>query len=59
MNKEFKELAEGDTFTFNSIEYIKTATVKVSCCRSINAHTVGDEKNRTFLQPDTQVTVNN
>jgi hypothetical protein len=58
MIKKFSEIAEGETFTHKGIEYKKTATVKVSCCRSINAHATANEKNTTFLSPNVEVEVN-
>lgn len=54
---QFKDVAVGTKFTLNSIQYIKTDSVKVSCCRSINAHTSSDASQKTFVQPLTEVQV--
>lgn len=58
MNKTFGELARGTRFTLNGTEYVKTEEVKVSCCRTVNAHLVSDSNNRTYVQPTTVVVVN-
>ena len=58
MNKQFKELNEGDIFTHNNMQYKKIASVKVSCCRSINAEQVDNVNQRTFILPNTEVEVN-
>jgi hypothetical protein len=58
MNKKFSELAVGERFTLNGMEYIKTQEVKVSCCRSINAQAVNDVNNKTFVGTNTVVVVN-
>lgn len=58
MNKQFKDLADGEIFKHNSLEYKKIALVKVSCCRSINAEETTNANNRTFIQPLTEVEVN-
>jgi len=34
---KFKEVAVGQKFTLNDIEYVKINPVKVSCCRSVVA----------------------
>lgn len=58
MTKKFSELANGERFTLNGVEYIKTQEVKISCCRSINAQAVVDANNKTFVPPNTTVSVN-
>jgi hypothetical protein len=58
MQKSFKDLILGETFKMNNVDYIKVAEVKVSCCKSINAHIVGDPNQRTFFPPGTPVEVN-
>jgi hypothetical protein len=58
MNKQFSELAVGERFTVNGMEYVKMQEVRVSCCRSINAQAVNDINNKTFIGPTTTVTVN-
>lgn len=54
---KFSDVANGTQFVANGIEYIKTETVKISCCRSINAHAVGNEANTTFITPNADVEV--
>ncbi len=58
MEKAFKDLNVGDIFTINNANYVKVAEVKVSCCRSVNAHVVGSPAQRTFFPPGTPVQVN-
>ena len=58
MNKVFSELAVGDRFQLNSINYIKIQEVSVSCCRSINAQDVNNPSSKTFVQASTTVTIN-
>jgi predicted CxxxxCH...CXXCH cytochrome family protein len=58
MNKLFSELAVGDRFTSNGQEYIKIQDVRVSCCRSVNCHSVGNVNSKSFIHPSTMVTVN-
>jgi hypothetical protein len=58
MLKLFKDVAENTNFNKDGIEYIKTATVRVSCCKSINARTVGDANQTIFVSPETEVETN-
>jgi hypothetical protein len=58
MDKNFSEVSVGGRFTLNSLEFIKTETVRVSCCQSINAQAVNDPSNRIFVQDSTVVTIN-
>lgn len=58
MNKQFKDLQDGEAFTLNGISYTKIPSVKVSCCRSINAAETANNNNQTFIQPLTEVSVN-
>jgi hypothetical protein len=58
MIKPFKDVNEGDTFTLNGLEFKKTALVKVSCCKSINAEQSANASNRIFVQPNQEVEVN-
>ena len=58
MLKKLKELKVGDQFTYAGTQYVKMNPVKVSCCRSVNMHVVGNTAQRTFLNPDVEVTVN-
>lgn len=58
LEKVFSDIPVGSQFTVNGIEYIKTDTVRVSCCQSINAHVVNDPNARVYFQDSTTVTVN-
>jgi hypothetical protein len=58
MIKQFKDLLDGEVFKINELEYKKVQAVKISCCRSINAESTSDANNKTFLQPLTEVEVN-
>jgi hypothetical protein len=57
MNKPFSEVADNTVFTWNGKQYTKMATVKVSCCKSINAVAVDNNKERIFVQPQQDVEV--
>lgn len=59
MQIEFKDVNVNQNFTYDNKNYVKVNTVKVSCCRSVNCHVVGNAKDRTFLQPNTKVEVQN
>lgn len=59
MQKSFKDVAIGEQFDFNNKKYVKVNAVKVSCCRSVNCHVVGNANDRTFIQPDIKVEVKN
>jgi hypothetical protein len=58
MQNTFKDVEVGTTFKVNNIEYVKMADVKVSCCKVINAHIVGQPNQRTFFTPGTLVDTN-
>lgn len=58
MNKVFSQLSEGARFTLNGNNYIKIREVKVSCCKTVNAHLASDPNNRTYIRPETTVIVN-
>lgn len=57
MQKEFQQLNVNDKFTYNNKEYTKVQTVKITCCKSINAQAVADNKDKIFVQPSTKVEV--
>lgn len=57
MIKKFNELANGERFKLNQIEYEKIPAVKVSCCRSINAKNIANEQQQAFVQPNQEVEV--
>ena len=58
MIKQFKDVNEGENFTLNGLQFKKTALVKVSCCKSINAEESTNAANRIFVQPAQEVEVN-
>jgi hypothetical protein len=58
MQKQFHELAIGDRFTVNGVEYIKTEEVRVSCCRSINCYASSDANQKGHFPGNTEVTIN-
>lgn len=58
MKKQFKEIVDGEQFTFNGLQFKKIAAVKISCCKSINAEESTNANNRIFVQPNQEVEVN-
>jgi hypothetical protein len=60
MNKLFSELSVGQQFKAQGLDtlYKKTETVKISCCKSINAEEVNNSASKTFFAPGTVVVVN-
>jgi hypothetical protein len=58
MNKAFSEVLEGQRFTLDNREYIKIPSVKISCCKSINAQASDNAADRIFVQPQAVVVVN-
>lgn len=57
-NKQFKDLNDGEIFTYNNKEYKKIVAVKVSCCRSINAEEVQNSNAKLFIPPTAEVQIN-
>jgi hypothetical protein len=57
MTKQFKDLSDGQVFTLNGLQFKKTAVVKISCCRSINAEESTNANNRIFVNPNQEVEV--
>jgi len=57
MIKQFKDILDGEIFKVNQLEYKKIPSVKISCCRSINAELTSDTNKKTFVQPITEVEV--
>jgi hypothetical protein len=51
---KFSEVTVGQKFTMNNIEYTKTESVKVSCCKSVNAVKV-DGGEKTMIKPNDEV----
>lgn len=58
MKVKFSDITEGSLFTKDGTEYKKISTVKVSCCRSINAEHAADANNKVFINPADEVEVN-
>jgi len=56
--KQFKDLQIGETFTYNNVEYTRIKDEKISCCRSNNAVDNTEAKAKTFIQPLSEVQVN-
>jgi hypothetical protein len=56
VEKIFVEVPVGTKFMVNGLEYIKTETVKVTCCQSINAHLADNATARVFFQDTIMVT---
>lgn len=58
MNKTFGQLSEGTRFSLNNNVYIKIREVKITCCKTVNAHLASDPNNRTYIRPETTVIIN-
>lgn len=58
MIKQFKDVADGEVFKMNDLEYKKITAIKVSCCRSLNAESTTNANDRIFVQPLSEVEVN-
>ena len=56
--KLFSELNDNDIFVYNSVEYKKIPTVKISCCRSINSENTSNANQKIFVKPDQEVEIN-
>lgn len=50
----FGSLAVNTNFVYNGADYIKTETVRVSCCKSVNAVNVQSAE-RIYVSDDTQI----
>jgi hypothetical protein len=59
MQKKFKDLAIGEKFVVDGVEYVKTQTVKVSCCRSINSYESANASKKHNFDYNTLVTAEN
>lgn len=57
MKVRLADIAEGSLFTKDGVEFKKLPTVKISCCRSINAEQTENTNNRVFINPDDEVEV--
>lgn len=58
MEKQFAEVASGETFKVNGTEYVKTDDIRISCCKSVNCYAVNDASQKTYFAPTTVVSVN-
>lgn len=58
MIKQFKDIADDMVFKIADKEFKKIPSVKVSCCKSINAVETSNATNRIFVQPLQEVEVN-
>lgn len=58
MIKQFKDVVDGEVFKMNDLEYKKIPAVKVSCCRSLNAESTTNANDKIFVQPLSEVEVN-
>ena len=56
--KQFKDLQIGEKFVYNNVEYVRIADERVSCCRSNNAVDTTTTATKTFIQPLSEVQVN-
>lgn len=58
LTKTLDQVAIGETFKINNIEYIKTEEIRISCCRSSNCYVLDDIKQQTFFPGNTVVETN-
>jgi hypothetical protein len=58
LTKTLDQVAVGENFKVNNIEYTKIQETRVSCCRSVNCHVSNDTKQRTFFPGNTVVETN-
>ena len=58
MNKAFSQVLEGQRFTLNSKEYVKIPSVKISCCKSLNAQATSNAADKIYVHATTDVVVN-
>jgi hypothetical protein len=58
MEKTFGELAVGEKFSVNGSEYVKTNSVKITCCQSVNAHLSDNINSRVFFTDNLVVVIN-
>jgi len=59
MQKRFSDLAVGEKFVVNGVEYVKTQDVRISCCRSVNSYESANASKKHNFDPGTLVTVEN
>jgi hypothetical protein len=58
MNKEFKDLNDGEVFKFRNTEFTKIPLIRVSCCRNYNAQSTANADQKIFIKPEQEVEVN-
>lgn len=58
LTKTLDQVAVGENFKVDNIEYTKIAEQRISCCRSVNCHASGDINQRTFFPDNTVVETN-
>jgi hypothetical protein len=58
LSKTIDQVAVGENFKVNNIEYTKTQEVRISCCKSINCHVADDPNQKTFFPANTVVETN-
>lgn len=56
--KKFVDLAVGDKFTLNGIEYTRITDERISCCHVNNAAQINDPNTKIQVVPITEVEVN-
>lgn len=58
LSKTLDQVAVGENFRVNNIEYTKIQEVRVSCCKSINCHVATDANQKTYFPANTVVETN-
>ena len=53
----FSDVSVNQKFTYENNEYIKTDQKKISCCKFINAHLVGNTNQTIGIRPNQTVKV--
>lgn len=52
--KTFAEIAVGNKFLYNGVEYKRIEDVRVSCCRVVNCINIADGSNQ-YVPPNSNV----
>lgn len=58
ITKQFKDVVVGEKFMYNGLEYERTADVRVSCCKILNAVSTTNPNAKIQIQPLKEVQVN-
>lgn len=58
MKIKFDDMADGSLFTVNGTQFEKVPLVKISCCKSINATQTSNTNNRIYIDPNSEIEVN-